>query len=62
MAIRNANEADLDEVCALVGELAEYERLSHLVSFERERMRGAVQGDGVGRISSGVVIDVVDDA
>lgn len=35
MPIRSATEADLDEICALVVELAEYEELAHEVTFDR---------------------------
>lgn len=38
MPIRNATEADLDEICALIVDLAEYERLSHEVEFDRDEM------------------------
>jgi len=35
VAIREAVEADLDEICALIGELADYEELRHEVVFDR---------------------------
>ena len=38
MPIRAATPADLDEICALVVELAEYERLAHEVELDRDVM------------------------
>jgi GNAT superfamily N-acetyltransferase len=37
--VRAATEADLDEICSLVRELAEYEELAHEVVFDREEVR-----------------------
>ena len=34
MAIREARPEDLDEICALIRELAEYEQLAHEVTFD----------------------------
>lgn len=39
MVLREADEDDLDTVCALIDELAEYERPAHEVEYDRERMR-----------------------
>lgn len=38
MPVRPATDADLDEICALIRELAVYERLEHEVVFDREEM------------------------
>jgi GNAT superfamily N-acetyltransferase len=37
--VRPAVEADLGEICALIRELAEYERLAHEVVFDEEEVR-----------------------
>lgn len=39
MPVRPATVADLDDICALVRELAHYERLSDEVGFDIEQMR-----------------------
>lgn len=39
MAVRPATEADLDEICALIGELAAFERLGHEVVLDRDAVR-----------------------
>ena len=39
MATRDATEDDLGEICALIRELAEYERLAHEVVFDDDDMR-----------------------
>ena len=36
--LRDATPADLDEICALIRELAEYERLEDEVTFDREEI------------------------
>lgn len=38
MRVREAHEADLDEVCALLRELAAYEKLDNEVVFDREEL------------------------
>src|SRR5688572_14545807 len=38
MPIRAATRDDLDEICALIVELAEYEQLVHEVEFDRDVM------------------------
>ena len=44
MVLREAVEGDLDVICALIDELAEYERLAHEVTYDRERMRTELFG------------------
>lgn len=44
MLLREATEDDLDVICELIGELADYERLSHEVTYERDRMRAELFG------------------
>ena len=44
MRLREATEEDLDVICELIDELADYERLSHEVSYDRERMRTELFG------------------
>lgn len=39
MAVRPATEADIDEICALIRELAVFERLEHEVVLDREAVR-----------------------
>ena len=39
MPLRDAVDADLDEICALIGELADYEQLRHEVVFDRDDVR-----------------------
>jgi GNAT superfamily N-acetyltransferase len=39
VAIRNATEDDLDEICALIEDLADYEQLAHEVAFDRDEVR-----------------------
>ena len=45
MPIRAATPDDLDEICALIVELAEYERLAHEVEFDREVVGEHLFGD-----------------
>ena len=42
--LRDATPADLDEICALIRELADYERLAHEVSFDRDELGGWLFG------------------
>ena len=42
--LRPATPADLDEICALIRELAEYERLGHEVTFEKEELGTSLFG------------------
>ena len=44
MPIRPARESDLDEICALIGELADYEELRHEVVLDEEVVRGHLFG------------------
>jgi GNAT superfamily N-acetyltransferase len=44
MPIRPAREIDLDEICALIGELADYEQLRHEVQLDPEAVRGHLFG------------------
>lgn len=39
MPIRNATPDDIDEICALIEDLADYEKLSREVAFDRDEMR-----------------------
>ncbi|MBW3556688.1 MAG: GNAT family N-acetyltransferase [Actinobacteria bacterium] len=43
--LREATAADLDEICALIRELAEYERLADQVNFDRDELAGWLFGD-----------------
>jgi GNAT superfamily N-acetyltransferase len=43
--LRDATRGDLDEICALIRELAEYERLSDEVAATREGVERALFGD-----------------
>ena len=42
--LREATPGDLDEICALIRELAAYERLSDEVTFDREELGGWLFG------------------
>jgi GNAT superfamily N-acetyltransferase len=44
MAIRPAQESDLDEIVALIRDLAEYEELTHEVQLDPEVVRGHLFG------------------
>jgi GNAT superfamily N-acetyltransferase len=44
MVLREAIEEDLDEICSLIDELADYEQLAHEVEYDRERMRAELFG------------------
>jgi GNAT superfamily N-acetyltransferase len=44
MPIREAAESDLDEIAALIRELAEYERLAHEVEFDPAALRDHLFG------------------
>lgn len=44
MLLRDAVEGDLDVICDLIGELAEYEGLAREVTYDRERMREELFG------------------
>jgi GNAT superfamily N-acetyltransferase len=44
-SIRQAAPADVPLICALIGELAEYERLAHEVSATEEDIRAALFGE-----------------
>ena len=44
MAIRPATESDLDEICALIRELAAFEHLEHEVVLERDAVRAHLFG------------------
>jgi GNAT superfamily N-acetyltransferase len=58
MAIRNATEADVNEIGALIRELADYEELSHEVEWDVDQLREALFGsDAV----TGVLIAETDD-
>jgi GNAT superfamily N-acetyltransferase len=39
MTVRDAQPTDVDEIAALIHELAEYERLAHEVNFEMDALR-----------------------
>ena len=58
MPIREATEDDLDEICSLIRELAEYERLSHEVEFDAEEVRQSLFGPS--RVASALMA-VTDD-
>jgi GNAT superfamily N-acetyltransferase len=45
MPIRDARPEYLDEICALIGELAEYEELAHEVELDRDVVAGHLFGD-----------------
>ncbi len=45
MAIRDARPDDLDEIAALIRELADYERLTHEAVFNTDELRGHLFGD-----------------
>ena len=42
--LRDATPADLDEICALIRELADYERLAQEVTFDRDQLGGWLFG------------------
>ncbi len=42
--LRDATPADLDQICALIRDLAEYERLASEVTFDREQLGGWLFG------------------
>ncbi len=42
--LREATAEDLDEICALIRELAEYERLADQVNFDRDELAGWLFG------------------
>jgi hypothetical protein len=44
MPVRGATEDDLDEICALIRELAEYERMTDAVEFDVEQLRSMTDG------------------
>ena len=44
MVLREAVEKDLDDICELIRELAEYERLGHEVAYDRDRMQAELFG------------------
>src|SRR5687767_5634965 len=44
MPIREATDDDLGEICALIRELADYERLSHEVEFDVDEVRDSLFG------------------
>ena len=44
MVLREAVEEDLDEICAFIHELADYERLAHEVEYDRDRVRAELFG------------------
>lgn len=44
MPVRPATEDDFDDICALVRELADYERLAHEVAFDADTMRAHLFG------------------
>ena len=50
--VRPATVDDLDEICALIRELAEYEELSHEVVFSVDGKRIGVDKSGTGGIYS----------
>jgi GNAT superfamily N-acetyltransferase len=45
MPIRDARPEDLDEICALIGELSEYEELAHEVELDRDVVARHLFGD-----------------
>ena len=42
--LRDATPADLDQICALIRDLADYERLASEVAFDREQLGGWLFG------------------
>lgn len=44
MLLRDALEDDLDVICELIGELAEYENLAQELTYDRDRMREELFG------------------
>jgi len=42
--VRDAGPDDLDEICALIVELARYEELAHEVAFDRDELAGHLFG------------------
>lgn len=44
MPVRAATEADLDDICTLIRELADYERLAHEVVFDPAEVRAHLFG------------------
>ena len=42
--LRDASPDDLDEICALIRELADYERLGHEITFDRDELGGWLFG------------------
>ena len=45
MPVRDATPADLGEICALIRELADYERLAHEVELDEDEMARHLFGD-----------------